>query len=718
MKNLPILHSEPILAQAPALDKSRAQLLKEIESGELEYIDVPAIVFKTGKNANHVTFNPSDLHNFAASFKNQPFLRNHEQYDINARDGIIESAELDEDSFIQTLRITTRQGMTDYVEGRIDRFSIGWHYKDILCTVCNLSWFACTHSPGKDYDTTKGKKTCELLFTEPHGKETSAVNSPAVQGTGLLQALQDYKLSLNESAPSSALIANKPTRKNKGAKMPKKNAQLTLTPSPEDEEDDDVTLSPAEQRLEDNRRASEVLLGAQERQNQLNQQVQAGERLLIAQCQNLLTTGLQSSRLPKVTQDRIEKQFKARVFNPSELSEAIEDARKELEVILSPSTIQGPARVSSMFNSNDQVQASLDDLLGAPREDGMNNLKVHKTRSIRQAYLDMTGDFDFVGGYYGDLAQLASSFPAIVVNAMNKILVASWKKYGEAGYDWWKDIVTVEHFDNVTDIDWIITGTIGSLPVVAKGAEYTELATGDNKERSSWSKYGGYVGIALEDILNDNIRAFRNMPDQVALGGIRNISEQVAYIFTQASAAGPTLSDGGALFNATAVTTAGGHANLRTTALGTDFTEWEAIASAMYNQPMHIAMETGLYGTGKKQALDPKYILVPRALRGQANNLFVQRQPSVTTNSDWYGEVKPLTVPEWTDATDFAAVIDPVLLKGLMIGEIFGVVPQLYLAGGEQNPAMFSNDENRIKVRQFLNVGVANLRALHKSNVA
>jgi hypothetical protein len=155
-----------------------------------------------------------------------------------------------------------------------------------------------------------------------------------------------------------------------------------------------------------------------------------------------------------------------------------------------------------------------------------------------------------------------------------------------------------------------------------------------------------------------------------------------------------------------------------TTALGTDFTAWEAAAAALYNQPMHIANEAGLYGTGKKQALDPKFILVPRALRGQANNLFVQRQPSVTTNSDWYGAVKVKTVPEWTDATDWAAVVDPLLLKGIMLGEIFGVQPQIFVAGGEQSPAMFANDESRIKVRQFLNVGVANWRALHKNNVA
>jgi hypothetical protein len=53
-----------------------------------------------------------------------------------------------------------------------------------------------------------------------------------------------------------------------------------------------------------------------------------------------------------------------------------------------------------------------------------------------------------------------------------------------------------------------------------------------------------------------------------------------------------------------------------------------------------------------------------------------------------------------------------------MIGEIFGVKPQIFSASSELDPAMFANDESRLKVRQFLNVGVADFRPLHKSNVA
>lgn len=701
----PILHGEAILAGTPTLDKPRAEILAQIESGELEYLDVKATVFNTKPNKNYVQFKEEELSSFASSFKEQPFLRNHNTYDIAARDGIIHDSELQGQQFIQTLRITTRDGMKDYVEGRIDRFSIGWHYKDIICTICNTSWMGCPHYPGRTYETPQGKKTCYLLFLEPKGKETSAVNNPAVDGTGLLHELESFKLEITRET-SPALIQK---QNSKGVHMPK--------PKTTDDEVTEETTSPSpiEQQIEANRLASARLSGETERLADLNAQKERSDQILIAQLEQLLSTALNGSGLPEVTRKRLDKQFKGTLFEPIELETAILEAKQEVQQLTSGDMIQsGGSRITGMYNSNDQVQAAVDDMFKVERDNDKVNLKVQKLHGIRELYTMLTGDWGFEGGIdMGIYSRLASSFPVVIKNAMNKRMVKAWARYGEAGYNWWEKVTTVEHFNNLEDVDWIILGTIGTLPVVAKGAEYTELPTGDNGETSVWYKYGGYVGIYLEDIINDNLRAFLAMPDNVAMGGIRNISEQIANILIN----NPTLSDGGALFNATAETTAGGHLNLLTTALGTNYDAWEAQAAAMYNHTMHIANETGQYGAGKKQAIDPKFWMGPRALRGQANNLFIQRQPSVTTNSDWYGTVQPLTVPELTDANDWYGAADPTILPGLMLGEIFGVMPQIFVAGGEQNPAMFTNDESRIKVRQFNTVGVSNWRALFKNVV-
>lgn len=489
-------------------------------------------------------------------------------------------------------------------------------------------------------------------------------------------------------------------------------------------QDQSATLTTEQTAALELQGVNEAVADLQEKNRQAND-------ILLAQCRTLLDQSLAASKLPAASQKAVAKPFETMLaerkpFTAVQLQDAIKEKRDELAELTSAQNVQGPGRVQigGMFNTSDQLQAAMDDLLGAEREPGSENLKVARLSGIREAYILATGDRDFFGGYFPEFALVSANFPVIVKNAMNKVLAKAWNKYGEAGYDWWKYIATVEHFTSLQDIDWMITGTISSLPEIDERGSYQELPIGDNGEESAWQKYGGYVPITLETMLRDDTRALRAIPGELALAGIRNISEQIAALFTVNAGAGPTLSDGGALFNATAVTTAGGHANLLTTALGTDYTAWNAVATAVYNQPMHVKNDTGLYGTGKKQAIEPTICLVPRQLKAAADALFLPRWASnvealaAVGGPTYGGMVRPVVVPEWTDATDFAAVIDPALVPGVMLGEIFGVKPQLFTAGSEIDPAMFSNDESRIKTRQFLAVGIANWRALHKSNVA
>lgn len=469
--------------------------------------------------------------------------------------------------------------------------------------------------------------------------------------------------------------------------------------------------------------ANEIIRDLQEKQKQATE-------LQVAQCRALLDTSLAASKLPAASQKAVRKPFEVmlesgRPFLPTELQAAITDKREELAALNEGASIQGPSRDGgnqwSMFNSRDQIEAAVYDLFGVDRPDALKNARIASLSGIREAYILMTGDSNFMGGYYPEFALVTANFPGVVANVMNKMLIKAWADF-EQHYGWWRKITTIEHFTNLNTVSWIRTGTIGSLPTVAEQGEYTELPIGDNKETSSWTKYGGYIPLTIEAVLRDDLRAFKRLPREAAMGGIRNISEQIAAVFTSNSAAGPTLADTGALFNATAVTTAGGHANLLTTALGTDYTAWNAVAKAVYNQPLQVKNATGYYGTGKKQAIDPSFVLVPRDLKNQAEALFVPRWEATAQNvaavsPSWGGRVEVLTVPEWTDATDWAAAVDPNLVPCIMLGEIFGEKPQIFSASSEIDPAMFANDESRIKVRQFLTVGVADFRGLHKSNV-
>ena len=77
-----------------------------------------------------------------------------------------------------------------------------------------------------------------------------------------------------------------------------------------------------------------------------------------------------------------------------------------------------------------------------------------------------------------------------------------------------------------------------------------------------------------------------------------------------------------------------------------------------------------------------------------------------------------ITVPEWTDANDWAAAADPVQAQGVCIGYRFGRAPELFVADDGLTGSMFTNDEMRIKARFVVAVGVGDYRALYKQNVA
>jgi hypothetical protein len=468
--------------------------------------------------------------------------------------------------------------------------------------------------------------------------------------------------------------------------------------------------------------AVRTLLDVQQQQAQLAQEAEAARAVRVQMCAYMLDSGLAASKLPQPMQEQIRKQFAGVVFDPSQLTQAIDDGRNLVSALTSGSAVQGP-RITGMFDSRDQLQAAVDDMLDAERDAGSEKLKAARLSGIRELYLTLTGDYDLHGGYYPDRARLATTadFTGLVKNALNKIVVNQWKKLGQAGYDWWTRIAVQEHFNSLNQITGTLIGTVGALPVVAEAGPYTELEVGDSPEVASFVKYGGYIPLTLELIDRDETRKLKAYPKELASAGLRKVSALVAALFTANAGVGPTLADTGALFNATAVTDAGGagHGNLLTTAL--DAAEWETVCQAVYNQPMLIKHAAGLYGTGPAMAINPRYLLVPRALQLTGMKiLYPSLENATSINSENQQRGQPgdvITVPEWTDAKDFAAVCDPAIAPAVFVGERFGIMPEIFIAGDETNGAVFTNDEHRLKVRHFLAVWVNDFRPLHKSNV-
>ena len=99
------------------------------------------------------------------------------------------------------VKLTTDEGIRDFLAGRIDRFSISWFKRgETLCSVCGKDVFGseCPHVPGRTYAIQGQERLCEMVQAGPIGREISAVNVPASAGTHVLSELVVCKESMME----------------------------------------------------------------------------------------------------------------------------------------------------------------------------------------------------------------------------------------------------------------------------------------------------------------------------------------------------------------------------------------------------------------------------------------------------------------------------------------------------------------------------------------
>ena len=421
---------------------------------------------------------------------------------------------------------------------------------------------------------------------------------------------------------------------------------------------------------------------------------------------NLLTTSLAVAKLPKVSSDAVRKQFVGRTFDPVDLQEAIDAKKEEVAALQAASSIQGPGRVQMGSNGGEQFEASVYDLLGAQRPDELAKVDAPRLSGIREMYTLATGDVNFHGAYNVDglRVQLATtaSLPKLLADVTNKIVHEQWMVMAEAGYEWWKPIVNIVQTNSMQDLKGIMVGQTDILPTVAEGAAYTELDVTDSKETAAFVKKGGYLGLTLEMFHKDDTRRLQSMPKILANAGIRTISSLISAVFTANAGAGPAMADGNNLFTA-------GRGNLLTTALSAD--NWDIASAAIFNQ----ALLAPAGDDGGKLGIDAKYLLVPRALRKTAWGIM---SPADLTQEKIGSKDDVIVVPEWTDANDWAAVADPRIAPGITLGHIYGLQPEIFVAGNPTDYAVFTNDQSRIKVRHISAVLVEDYRPLHKNNVA
>jgi hypothetical protein len=463
------------------------------------------------------------------------------------------------------------------------------------------------------------------------------------------------------------------------------------------------------------------------------------------ECDLRLRDALDEAKLDAPHRKLVSDLFKGKVFDPASLDKAIVNAR-EAQASGDPSgrVVAAGATVPAVqvgMNELDKHSAEFMRIVWGSQAQRIGQAteafvterltESHKawikagypsyrTRRISEWVYGMLGDVDPLDGDRVSEAITTSSMSSIVKNALNVMLACDYA----AMQRWWDPIVTTEEVETIDDATLVRVFGLSTLTVVDEGQAYSELLGSDEEETASFVKRGNYVGITLETLLKEKaaVPFLRSLPSRLAKSWYNTISALNSAVFTCNTATGPVLTTTGALFNASAVSGAGGHANLLTTAFSYD--AYAAARTAMgkqTDQPL---------GAGRKLLIRPKYILIPDDMEAATNAVFNTENKPGSANNDvnpYFKECTPIVVPDWTDVNNWALAADkaqfPAIYNIFLRGR---QVPELFTAGDETSGAMFTNDTLRYKVRQLSYrfsstydcAPVADFRPLHKSNVA
>lgn len=197
----------------------------------------------------------------------------------------------------------------------------------------------------------------------------------------------------------------------------------------------------------------------------------------------------------------------------------------------------------------------------------------------------------------------ASDFLVVLENVMNKTLLASFT----ATPDTWREFCAVGSVTDFRPHYRYRMGSFGNLEAVAENGKFTHGTLSDaERESISAGTKGKLLNFSRQMLINDDMGAFSNVVQILGRSAARSIEADVYALL----AANPVTGDGGALFNSTVVTTAGGHANI---------TAYAAPSVAMFDTVRQAMSTQRDIGANDFVTVSPSVWLGPVALKGTAS---------------------------------------------------------------------------------------------------
>ena len=251
-----------------------------------------------------------------------------------------------------------------------------------------------------------------------------------------------------------------------------------------------------------------------------------------------------------------------------------------------------------------------------------------------------------------------------------------------------------------------------SPEMVPEGKLYPDAAVSDTKETYKINKYGNVFTISWETVVNDDMDAISRIPAMQG-AACRRLQNQAVYGVLTANAA---MADTGALFNATAQTTAGGHANLATgSATPTVATLNAAFLSMMTKKGLRSDVILNL---------QPSFLIVPAALSATALQLVGSfADPAAGGSAAGNSNTKNIYGPNAD--RPLKVIVEPLLDANSATAFYFAAsnnqvdTVELTFLEGEQSPVLenewdFDRDVYKYKVRQTFGVAAIDYRGLYK----
>ena len=237
-----------------------------------------------------------------------------------------------------------------------------------------------------------------------------------------------------------------------------------------------------------------------------------------------------------------------------------------------------------------------------------------------------------------------SSLASIFTTNFNAAFMSGYMDYTDTTTEW-------THSEDVVNFltrEVATMGKFGALEKLGRGQTANDLDINDWKESYKIARYAGKFTLDEQDIINDRFGALEQQSPMDM--GLSAAQLRPGLVYSEILNNAALDADGGNLFNATAVTTLGGHANYGTTGTALDATPLQAGISAIASQRIK----------NRPLNLQPRFLIVPQALRWTAEVLLKSQQRIISSASGGtYNPLENLLVPIVDDRLGVSGVVDP-----------------------------------------------------------